>query len=60
MPVNYRTRRNEIFWKYQLPKQKHTVTFEWLNPEEGVSVNFRDVIVYSDEPSINNHQPNKK
>ncbi|MDR3286387.1 MAG: ADP-ribosylglycohydrolase family protein [Prevotellaceae bacterium] len=60
LPVNYRTRRNEIFWKYQLPKQKHIVTFEWLNPEDDVSVNFRDVIVYSDEPSINIHQSNKK
>ncbi|MDR1896488.1 MAG: ADP-ribosylglycohydrolase family protein [Prevotellaceae bacterium] len=58
LPVNYRTRRNEIFWKYQLPEQMHTVTFEWLNPEEGISVNFRDVIIYSDKPLVNNHQLN--
>jgi hypothetical protein len=59
LPANYRIRRNEIFWKYQLPNQAHTVTFEWLNPEDGVSVNFRDVIIYSDKPNLNNHQSNK-
>ncbi|MDR2292569.1 MAG: ADP-ribosylglycohydrolase family protein [Prevotellaceae bacterium] len=59
LPASYRTRRNEIFWKYQLPYQAHTVKFEWLNPEDGVSVNFRDVIIYSDKPNLNNHQSNK-
>ncbi|MDR2125534.1 MAG: ADP-ribosylglycohydrolase family protein [Prevotellaceae bacterium] len=59
MPADYRTRRNEIFWKYQLPNQTHTVTFKWLNPEDGVSINFRDVIIYSDKPYLTNHQSNK-
>ncbi|MDR1199361.1 MAG: ADP-ribosylglycohydrolase family protein [Prevotellaceae bacterium] len=59
LPIDYRTRRNEIFWKYQLPNQSHTVTFEWLNPEDGVSVNFRDAVIYSDKPHLNNHQSNK-
>jgi hypothetical protein len=59
LPIDYRIRRNEIFWKYQLPSQVHTVTFEWLNPEDGISVNFRDAIIYSDKPYLNNHQSNK-
>src|SRR5690606_31718074 len=25
MPTNYTTRKHEIFWRYQLPKGKHTV-----------------------------------
>jgi hypothetical protein len=59
LPADYRTRRNDIFWKYQLPNQAHTVTFKWLNPEDGASVNFRDVLIYSDKPHFNNHQSNK-
>jgi hypothetical protein len=59
LPIDYRTRRNEIFWKYQLSNMVHTVTFEWLNPENGISVNFRDAIIYSDKPNLNNHQSNK-
>jgi hypothetical protein len=59
LPIDYRTRRNEIFWKYQLLNQSHTVTFDWLNPEDGVSINFRDVIIYSDKPYLANHQLNK-
>jgi hypothetical protein len=58
LPVDYRTRRNEIFWKYQLPNQGHTVTFKWLNPEEGIAINFYDAIIYSDKPYLNNHPSN--
>ncbi|GHV50777.1 hypothetical protein FACS1894181_11780 [Bacteroidia bacterium] len=52
LPASYTTRRHDLFWKYQLPKGKHTVTFKWLNPEEGVSINFRDALVYSDAPAV--------
>ncbi len=41
-------RRNDLFWKYQLNKGAHVVTFKWLNPNEKASVNLVDVIVYSD------------
>ena len=40
-------RRNDLFWKYQLAKGKHTVTFKWLNAKDNASVNFIDAIVYS-------------
>ncbi|HAZ01616.1 MAG: hypothetical protein A2W90_07285 [Bacteroidetes bacterium GWF2_42_66] len=41
-------RRTDLFWKYQLPKGKHTVTFNWLNANSDAMVNFVDAIVYSD------------
>jgi len=50
LPVNYTSRRYDLFWKYQLPKTKYTLTFKWLNPQPNASVNFRDAIVYSDAP----------
>lgn len=56
LPASYTTRRHELFWKYQLPKGKHTVTFKWLNPESNASVNFGEAVVFADAPRTNNHQ----
>lgn len=50
LPASYVIRRNELFWKYQLPKGKHTVSFKWLNPIAGTSVMFGEALVYSDAP----------
>lgn len=57
LPALYRTRRHELFWKYQLPKGEHTVTFKWLNPTPEASVNFCDVLIYSDAPVVYHNQP---
>lgn len=50
MPTNYTTRRHEIFWRYQLPKGKHTVKVIVTNPKAGYQVRANDYIVYSDAP----------
>ncbi|MDR1558032.1 MAG: ADP-ribosylglycohydrolase family protein [Tannerellaceae bacterium] len=55
LPASYTTRRHDLFWKYQLPKGKHTVTFKWLNPQEGASVNFGEALVYTDSPQTTTH-----
>lgn len=47
LPASYTTRRNDLFWKYQLPKGKHSFTFKWLNPVPDASVNFGEALVYS-------------
>lgn len=57
LPALYRIRRHELFWNYQLPKGEHLVTFKWLNPIPEASINFRDVLIYSDAPQENHHQP---
>jgi hypothetical protein len=51
LPSNFTTRRHELFWKYQLPNQKHTVTIKLLNPEKGIPVHIEDVIIYADKPN---------
>jgi hypothetical protein len=55
LPASYIKRRNDLFWKYQLPKGEHTVTFKWLNPAEGASINFGEALVYSDTPQSTKH-----
>ena len=55
LPASYHDRRNELFWKYNLPKGKHKVTFKWLNPEKDVTIRVGSALVYSDEPLKTNH-----
>lgn len=55
LPAKYQYRRNDLFWIYQLPKEKHIVTFKWLNPQSNASVNFGEAIVYSDTPNKIRH-----
>jgi len=56
LPVDYKTRRYDITWKYQLPKDKHKVSFKWINPVAGATINVSDAIIYSDAPIVNNYQ----
>jgi hypothetical protein len=51
LPSNFLTRRHELFWKYQLPKGKHSVKMKLLNPDGGFILRLADVIVYQDQPS---------
>lgn len=46
LPADYRERRHDLFWKYQLPKGTHTVAFKWLNPAEGASIHVSNVLIY--------------
>ena len=48
LPADSRARRLELTWKYQLPKGKHKVTFKWLNPNSGASINVSEALIYSD------------
>jgi ADP-ribosylglycohydrolase len=46
LPTSYRTRRNELTWKYNLADDTHKVRLVWKNPQEGYEVNIGDVLVY--------------
>jgi hypothetical protein len=48
LPANGLTRRNELTWKYQLPKGAHKVSFKWLNPRPDATVNASEVLTYND------------
>ncbi len=50
--VTSNTRRVDLFWKYQLPKGKHDVTFKWLNPRPDAHVFATEALVYSNTPTI--------
>lgn len=47
MPVNFRERRHEVAWKYQLPEGKHTVKLKMLNGQVGEWIDLGDILVYS-------------
>jgi hypothetical protein len=48
LPVSFTTRSNELCWKYQLPKAKHTIRFKILNPSKEHEIRLGDAIIYSD------------
>ncbi len=48
LPANYLLRRNELFWKYQLPGGAHTVKVKLLNPSADYELRMTEAIVYSE------------
>jgi len=48
LPAESRIRRHDLTWKYQLPKGKYTVTFNWLNPRPDANIWVNDAVIYSD------------
>ncbi len=50
LPVNYTTRSNELAFKYQLPKGKHSVKLKFLNPSGEHAIRPAQAIIYSDKP----------
>ena len=49
LPASYTTRKYDLFWKYKLPKQKHSVRIKLLNPSDKQTIRLDDVIIYSDK-----------
>lgn len=41
-------RRTDLFWKYQLTKNRHEVRFKWLNPNDKTTIYFSKALIYSD------------
>jgi hypothetical protein len=48
LPANYLLRRNELFWKYELPKGKHTISIKLLNPDAEYELRLNEIIVYNE------------
>jgi len=57
LPVNFTRRRNELSWKYQLQKEKHSVILKILNPSKDYPVKIGEAIIYSDS-TINGAESN--
>jgi hypothetical protein len=49
LPASYTTRRYDLCWKYDLPKNKHTVKFKILNPSKEMELKVWEAIIYSDK-----------
>lgn len=56
LPARFTARRYEVCWKYQLPKQKHTVRVKLLNPDASEPIRLHSYIVYSDSPAVAVHK----
>ena len=48
--MSFTQRRHDLFWKYQLPKGKHTLRVKLLNPDAEHVVRMSELMVYSDKP----------
>jgi hypothetical protein len=48
LPIAFRERRHELFWKYNLPKGKHSVTLKLINPDSEFNLRVEDALIYSD------------
>jgi len=47
MPTDYRTRKFDVAWKYQLSDGMHEVQLKVVNPKKGYEINMGDMITYS-------------
>ncbi|MBL0740261.1 ADP-ribosylglycohydrolase family protein [Chryseolinea lacunae] len=55
LPAAFTTRRYELFWKYQLPRQKHTVRLKILNTDGKNPVHLNEAIIYDNKPAVTTH-----
>lgn len=54
-PTAYRYRRLDLFWRYQLPKGRHTVKIELDESSDKYLLRSWDYVVYSDAPTSMTH-----
>ncbi|MEX2371360.1 MAG: ADP-ribosylglycohydrolase family protein [Bacteroidales bacterium] len=50
LPTATNQRRFTPFWKYQLPKGKHSVVIKIMNPVDYANIQLKYAIIYDDEP----------
>lgn len=50
MPVDYITRKYDIFHKYQLKSDKHKLVIKWVNQTPDFRIYFKSYVVYDDKP----------
>ena len=47
MPTAFETRKHELAWKYELAQGDHSVKIKLVNPQDGLSVDVGDLLIYS-------------
>ncbi|MBN2813492.1 MAG: ADP-ribosylglycohydrolase family protein [Bacteroidales bacterium] len=51
MPTNFRTRKHDVTWKFNLPDKAHDIKLKLLNAKQGYFVNLERCIVYAHNTS---------
>lgn len=46
LPADLNSRKQELYYKYNLPEGEHTLSFRWLNPMPGRNIWINSCIVY--------------
>lgn len=46
LPAAHHDRSNDLYWNYDLPQGRHTLTLKLLNPQPGATVTAWDYLVY--------------
>lgn len=49
-PTTSLTRRNELFWRYELPDKKHSVRVQLKNPHPDYELRTWDYLIYAGKP----------
>lgn len=55
LPVSFTSRRNELCWKYDLPRGKHEVALKIMNSSNEYKISPGNVIIYDNKPSDGIH-----
>ena len=56
VPYNFRERKNELFFKYNLSMGKHLLKLTLLNPNEIGEIILKDMIIYADKLYTNDYK----
>ncbi|MRR24386.1 ADP-ribosylglycohydrolase family protein, partial [bacterium] len=46
LPVDFRTRTDELYWNVEIPQGEHTATLRWLNPQMESAIEVRGYIEF--------------
>lgn len=52
LPVDFRTRTDELYWNIKIPQGDHTATLKWLNPQEDAGIEVRSYIEFTNTPPV--------
>ena len=50
LPANFINRRHELFWRYKMPRGKHSVTIKQSSPNSDFAVRLSELVVYDNAP----------
>jgi len=52
LPVDFRTRTDELYWNIEIPQGDHTATLKWLNPQKDACIVVRGYIEFTNNPLV--------